>query len=142
MENENEKLNGTEIDAVKNPAETAADTSAAPVEPDVNDTPAELTESKDTVSPEKGSKSLFGIVIALGIVIVALIVLLIVLLVNRNNKDKEPAKTDVENNQTVTVEADPIGNNVEDEVEVTPALPTQAIAPKEFNVSGNLGNYK
>jgi trigger factor len=75
-------------------------------------------------------------------VIVALLVLFIVMLLNRDEKDKNPtpADTDAANNQTVTVEADPIGS--EGEGEGTTVLPTQAIAPKEFNVSVKLGTYK
>lgn len=142
MSTENELLNSAEIDTVDNLNENAVDTSSAPLEPDVNDKPAELPKSTETGSPEKGSKSLFGVVIALGIVIVALIVLLIVLLVNRNNKDKEPAQADAGNNQTVTVEADPIGTETDGDGEGTTTLPTQAIAPKEFNVSVKLGTYK
>ena len=143
-------MTGTDIDTIESVTETAgevteaaenavaetAETSAA------SETPDTTPKTKDSNAPAQGNKTLFGVVIALGIVIVALLVLFIVLLLNRDEKDKNPtlADTDAANNQTVTVEADPIGS--EGEGEGSTVLPTQAIAPKEFNVSVKLGTYK
>lgn len=154
MDNEKELLTGTDIDTVESVTETAgevteagenaaAETVEEAVETTVADeNPETAPKTKDNNAPAQGNKSLFGVVIALGIVIVALLVLFIVLLLNRDEKDKNPTPTDTDaaNNQTVTVEADPIGS--EDEGVGTTVLPTQAIAPKELNVSVKLGTYK
>ena len=154
MDNEKELLTGTDIDTVESVTKTAGEVTetgenaaAETVEEAVETTAADenpetAPKTKDNNAPAQGNKTLFGVVIALGIVIVALLVLFIVLLLNRDEKDKNPTPTDTDatNNQTVTVEADPIGS--EGEGEGTTILPTQAIAPKEFNVSVKLGTYK
>lgn len=154
MDKENELLTGTDIDT----AETVTDTTESVTEAVENvaavtveeavetsatsETPDTAPKTKDNNAPAQGNKTLFGVVIALGIVIVALLVLFIVLLLNRDEKDKNPtpADTDAGNNQTVTVEADPI--DIEGDGEGTAVLPTEAIAPKEFSVSVKLGTYK
>ena len=154
MDKENKLLTGTDIDT----AETVTDTTESVTEAVENaaavtveeavetsatsETPDTAPKTKDNNAPAQGNKTLFGVVIALGIVIVALLVLFIVLLLNRDEKDKNPtpADTDAGNNQTVTVEADPI--DIEGDGEGTAVLPTEAIAPKEFSVSVKLGTYK
>ena len=154
MDKENELLTGTDIDT----AETVTDTTESVTEAVENaaavtveeavetsatsETPDTAPKTKDNNAPAQGNKTLFGVVIALGIVIVALLVLFIVLLLNRDEKDKNPtpADTDAGNNQTVTVDADPI--DIEGDGEGTAVLPTEAIAPKEFSVSVKLGTYK
>ena len=104
---------------------------------------AESNEAVEEKGPNKSGegKTLFGVVIALGIVIVALIVLLIVLLVNKDDKKDEPAATATKTpTQGVTIEAEPSGVGSEGDGEGTEVIPT--LVPKEFNVSVKLGNYK
>ncbi|MBO4920869.1 MAG: hypothetical protein J5372_03020, partial [Lachnospiraceae bacterium] len=122
--NENEELKKADLDE----AET--------VTPESN----EAVEEKAPAKNGEG-KTLFGVVIALGIVIVALIVLLIVLLVNKDDKKDEPAATATKTpTQGVTIEAEPSGVGSEGDGEGTEVIPT--LVPKEFNVSVKLGNYK
>ena len=105
MDNEKELLTGTDIDTVESVTETAGEVTEAgenaaaeTVEEAVETTAADenpetAPKTKDNNAPAQGNKTLFGVVIALGIVIVALLVLFIVLLLNRDEKDKNPKCT-------------------------------------------------